>query len=105
MSLKEGSLDIVVVGGSLGGLFAAIPLLRMPQKHKVTILERSGTPLLHDQGAGIVAGQNVQRWLDKFESFGVITGVSGLYLVGCAAATTPIALWLRGFVSEAPYAF
>ena len=77
MSQKGDSLDIAVIGGSLGGLFAAIPLLRMPQKHNVTILERSGTPLLHDQGAGIVAGENVQRWVEKFDLFGVKGTVSG----------------------------
>ena len=63
-------LDIAIVGGSLGGLFAAIPLLRLPEKHKVIILERNGRPLLHDQGAGIVAGGYVQKWVQKFEMFG-----------------------------------
>ena len=76
MLVQERSLDILVVGGSLAGLFAAIPLLRLPEKHKVTIFERSGTPLLHDQGAGVVAGHNVQQWLERFDLFGGATSVS-----------------------------
>ena len=68
--LDRKALEIAVVGGSLGGLFAAIPLLRMSDKHRVTILERNGRPLLQDQGAGIVAGGNVQEWVRKFEMFG-----------------------------------
>ncbi|KEF62662.1 uncharacterized protein A1O9_00635 [Exophiala aquamarina CBS 119918] len=70
MASTGKTLDIAIVGGSLGGLFAATPLLRMPQKHRVTILERSGTPLLHDQGAGVVAGGSVQKWVEKFDVFG-----------------------------------
>lgn len=76
MSSTGKSLDIAIIGGSLGGLFAATPLLRMPQKHRVTILERSGTPLLHDQGAGVVAGGNVQKWVEKFDVFGKEARVS-----------------------------
>jgi 2-polyprenyl-6-methoxyphenol hydroxylase-like FAD-dependent oxidoreductase len=64
------SLDIVVIGGSLGGLFAAIPLLRLPAKHRVRIFERNGRPLLHDQGAGIVAGGPTQQWLERHDLFG-----------------------------------
>jgi 2-polyprenyl-6-methoxyphenol hydroxylase-like FAD-dependent oxidoreductase len=70
MSSQDRSLDIAVIGGSLGGLFAATPLLRLPEQHRVTILERNGRPLLHDQGAGIVAGGNVQKWVEKFDMFG-----------------------------------
>ncbi len=70
------SLEIAVIGGSLGGLFASIPLLRMSEKHKVTIFERNGRPLLHDQGAGIVAGGYVQKWIEKFDVFGKESRVS-----------------------------
>ena len=76
MSSEGKSLDIAVIGGSLGGLFAAVPLLRMPEKHRVTIFERNGRPLLHDQGAGIVAGGNVQEWIEKFDLFGKEARVS-----------------------------
>jgi 2-polyprenyl-6-methoxyphenol hydroxylase-like FAD-dependent oxidoreductase len=89
MSSTGKSLDIAIIGGSLGGLFAATPLLRMPQKHRVTILERSGTPLLHDQGAGVVAGGNVQKWVEKFDVFGkearVSTQASTEFLHKCSA--------------------
>lgn len=35
--------------------------------HNVRIFERSSTPLLHDQGAGIVAGGDTQEFLDKYD--------------------------------------
>ncbi|KAK5233435.1 hypothetical protein LTR47_005528 [Exophiala xenobiotica] len=58
-------LDIVVVGGSLAGLMTAIPLKRLG--HRVTIFERSPTPLLHDQGAGVVAGGETQAFFRKHD--------------------------------------
>lgn len=54
---------ILIVGGSLAGLMTAIPLKRLG--HKVTILERSPVPLLHDQGAGIVAGGDTLDWMQR----------------------------------------
>ncbi|KAK5945690.1 hypothetical protein PMZ80_002897 [Knufia obscura] len=54
---------IIVVGGSLAGLMNAIPLKRLG--HKVTILERSPVPLLHDQGAGVVAGGETLEWVQR----------------------------------------
>jgi 2-polyprenyl-6-methoxyphenol hydroxylase-like FAD-dependent oxidoreductase len=53
------------VGGSLGGLMTSIALRR--QGHNVRIFERSPTPLLQDQGAGIVAGGDVQEFLRAFD--------------------------------------
>lgn len=35
--------------------------------HNVTIFERAPTPLLHDQGAGIVAGGDTQDFLDGYD--------------------------------------
>ncbi|KAL6245907.1 hypothetical protein RBB50_007060 [Rhinocladiella similis] len=58
-------LDIIVVGGSLAGLMTSIPLKRLG--HKVTILERSPVPLLHDQGAGVVAGGETQAFYHKHD--------------------------------------
>ena len=55
---------IIVVGGSLAGLMNAIPLKRLG--HKVTILERSPVPLLHAQGAGVVAGGETLKWLERY---------------------------------------
>jgi 2-polyprenyl-6-methoxyphenol hydroxylase-like FAD-dependent oxidoreductase len=66
-------LDIVVVGGSLSALFTSLPLLRLPSprpKHRITILERSPTPLLHDQGAGVVAGGDTLAFFEKHDIFG-----------------------------------
>lgn len=54
------------VGGSLGGLFAAIVLKRLG--HVVRIFERNATPLLHNQGAGIVAGGDVQAFFNKYDA-------------------------------------
>ena len=67
MASDGKSLHIAIIGGSLGGLLAAVPLLRRPERHTVTILERSGTPLLHDQGAGIVAGHNLRKWVEQHD--------------------------------------
>lgn len=57
-------LHIIVIGGSLAGLFNAITLRRLG--HKVTILERSPVRLLHDQGAGVVAGNETLQWVEKY---------------------------------------
>jgi len=59
------TLNVVVVGGSLGGLFAGIVLKRLG--HHVRIFERNPTPLLHDQGAGIVAGGEVQAFFQTHD--------------------------------------
>ncbi len=53
------SSDLIVsrhchVGGALAGLFAGSLLRQLG--HNITILKRSSTPLLRDQVAGIVAG-------------------------------------------------
>lgn len=56
---------IVVVGGSLAALMSGIPLTRLG--HKVTILERSPTPLLHNQGAGVVAGGETQAFYNRHD--------------------------------------
>jgi len=53
------------VGGSLGGLFTGIALKRLG--HTVKIFERNPTPLLQNQGAGIVAGEDVQSFLKKYD--------------------------------------
>lgn len=58
----------MIVGGSLAGLMAAIPLLRLG--HQVTIFERSPSPLLHDQGAGIVAGGDMLEFWSRFQPGG-----------------------------------
>lgn len=52
------------VGGSLGGLAAGLALKCLG--HKTTILERSSVPLLHDQGAGIVAGGHALEFLARY---------------------------------------
>ncbi len=54
----------VQVGGSLGGLAAGIALKSLG--HDTTILERNPTPLLHDQGAGIVAGGDALEFFKRY---------------------------------------
>jgi len=49
----------------LGGLAAGITLKSLG--HKTTILERNPTPLLHDQGAGIVAGGDTLDFFKKYD--------------------------------------
>lgn len=57
--------SVIIVGGSLAGLMHALVLLSLPAPPKVRILERSPTSLLHNQGAGVVAGSETQEFFDK----------------------------------------
>ena len=57
----SGPKNIVIVGGSLGGLLIGVALKRLCKDLDIRIFERNPTPLLHDQGAGVVAGQDVQK--------------------------------------------
>ncbi|KAK4630049.1 hypothetical protein CLAFUW4_08578 [Fulvia fulva] len=56
--------DIVIIGGSLGGLFAGVAL--KSHGYNTTILERTPTFLLENQGAGIVAGRDA---IDSFKKY------------------------------------
>ncbi|EME48130.1 hypothetical protein DOTSEDRAFT_69911 [Dothistroma septosporum NZE10] len=58
--------SVLIIGGSLAGLMHALVLLSLPNPPKVTILERSPTALLHNQGAGIVAGPEVQQFFNEY---------------------------------------
>jgi 2-polyprenyl-6-methoxyphenol hydroxylase-like FAD-dependent oxidoreductase len=59
--------NIVIVGGSLGGLFMGTALKRLRQNLNIRIFERNPTPLLQDQGAGVVAGSDVQHFFKTFD--------------------------------------
>ncbi|KAK5111450.1 hypothetical protein LTR62_004902 [Meristemomyces frigidus] len=61
-----GPRSVIIVGGSLAGLMHALTLLSLPSPPKVRILERSPTALLHDQGAGIVAGLEPQEFFAEY---------------------------------------
>lgn len=50
----------------MGGLFAGIVLKRLG--HTVCIFERNPTPLLHNQGAGVVAGGDTQAFFTNFDA-------------------------------------
>ncbi|KAB5578094.1 monooxygenase [Coniochaeta sp. 2T2.1] len=65
MTPASRPLDIITIGGSLAGLMTSISLRRLG--HNVRIFERSPTPLLHDQGAGIVAGGDIQDFLNDYD--------------------------------------
>lgn len=52
----------------MGGLFAAIVLKRLG--HTVRIFERNPTPLLHNQGAGIVAGGDTLAFFKRYDRCG-----------------------------------
>ncbi|KAK5993007.1 2,6-dihydroxypyridine 3-monooxygenase-like protein [Cladobotryum mycophilum] len=64
-----------------GGLMSSIALRRLG--HRVHILERSQTPLLHDQGAGIVFGDYTRAFFDLYDRTNTIVSVTSrerLYL-------------------------
>jgi 2-polyprenyl-6-methoxyphenol hydroxylase-like FAD-dependent oxidoreductase len=52
------------VGGSLGGLAAGLALKSIG--HDTTILERNPTPVLEQQGAGIVAGGDTLAFFKRY---------------------------------------
>ncbi|KAK3068106.1 hypothetical protein LTR53_014584 [Teratosphaeriaceae sp. CCFEE 6253] len=57
--------SVIIVGGSLAGLMHALILLSLPSPPTVRILERSPTALLHNQGAGVVAGKETQQFFSQ----------------------------------------
>lgn len=59
--------NITIAGGSLGGLMAGVALKHLRKDLNIRILEMNPTPLLHDQGAGVVAGQDVQNFYQKHD--------------------------------------
>jgi 2-polyprenyl-6-methoxyphenol hydroxylase-like FAD-dependent oxidoreductase len=58
--------SVIVIGGSLAGLMHALVFLSLPDPPTVRILERSPTALLHNQGAGVVAGGETLRFFEKY---------------------------------------
>ncbi|KAM0711035.1 hypothetical protein Q7P35_001774 [Cladosporium inversicolor] len=75
--------SVIIVGGSLAGLMHALILLSLPNPPTIRILERSPTSLLHNQGAGIVAGNETQEFFDKVVKPGreiAVTSKQRLYL-------------------------
>lgn len=58
--------SVIIVGGSLAGLMHALTFLSLPSRPNVRILERSPTGLLHNQGAGIVAGNEPQQFFEQY---------------------------------------
>jgi 2-polyprenyl-6-methoxyphenol hydroxylase-like FAD-dependent oxidoreductase len=59
--------NIVIVGGSLGGLFMGVALKRLCKDLNIRVFERNPTALLHDQGAGVVAGPDVQNCFNMYD--------------------------------------
>ncbi|KAI1326863.1 hypothetical protein F5Y16DRAFT_373657 [Xylariaceae sp. FL0255] len=57
-------LQFVIVGSSLGGLATGLALKALG--HTTTIFERNPTPLLQDQGAGIVAGGDTLEFFKRY---------------------------------------
>ncbi|KAI4241562.1 MAG: hypothetical protein L6R40_004542 [Gallowayella cf. fulva] len=60
-------LNVVIVGGSLAGLFHGVVLNRLG--HNVRILERANPDSLHEQGAGIMAREDIQAFFRKYDRF------------------------------------
>ena len=63
--VHKKKLNVVVVGGSLGGLTVGLALKHLG--HNITILERTSAPLLHDQGAGIFAGGDTLEVFKRYD--------------------------------------
>jgi 2-polyprenyl-6-methoxyphenol hydroxylase-like FAD-dependent oxidoreductase len=59
--------NIAIIGGSLGGLLTGVALKHLYKDLTIRIFERSPTPLLQDQGAGVVAGQDVQKFFKQHD--------------------------------------
>ncbi|KAK6441133.1 hypothetical protein LTR95_002630 [Oleoguttula sp. CCFEE 5521] len=75
--------SVIIVGGSLAGLMHALTFLSSKDPPSVRILERSPTSLLHNQGAGVVAGNETQEFFEKVVRPGreiAITSKCRLYL-------------------------
>ncbi|KAL8894991.1 MAG: hypothetical protein Q9207_008345 [Kuettlingeria erythrocarpa] len=66
-AMAEKSLNVVIVGGSLSGLFQGIVLKRLG--HNVRILERASPDGLREQGAGITAREDIQDYLNTYDRF------------------------------------
>jgi 2-polyprenyl-6-methoxyphenol hydroxylase-like FAD-dependent oxidoreductase len=81
--------------------------------HTVTIYERSPTPLLHDQGAGVVAGGEVQQFMSKYDNTKrpvAVTSKQRLYLnkagdvIDCENSVQRMTSWdLLYFVARANF--
>lgn len=59
--------NIAIVGGSLGGLLTGVALKHLRKNLNIRVFERNPTPLLQDQGAGVVAGDDVQDFFKKHD--------------------------------------
>lgn len=66
MSSTSQPKSVIIIGGSLAGLMHALVYLSLPSPPKIRILERSPTALLHNQGAGIVAGKETQQFFTEY---------------------------------------
>lgn len=61
---KSNHLNVVIVGGSLSGLFAALAIRDLG--HTIHVLERYEKEELIDQGAGLRIGPDVYRFLAQY---------------------------------------
>ena len=66
MPLPHPLRTVYIIGGSLSGLMHALAVFTHSPGTSVTILERSDTPLLHNQGAGVVAGSDTQAFFESY---------------------------------------
>ncbi|KAL8953269.1 MAG: hypothetical protein Q9222_000874 [Ikaeria aurantiellina] len=65
--MSEQPLNVVIVGGSLTGLFQGIALKRLG--HNVRILERASPENLREQGAGIGMRPETLEFFGKYDQF------------------------------------
>lgn len=60
---QEDPLDVIISGGSMGGLFAGIALYQAG--HDVTVYERTERGRMEDRGAGIIAHPEMLAYLEQ----------------------------------------
>lgn len=68
--MSNFNFEVIIIGGSLAGLFAGVVLQTLPNISKITILERLQADKLHDLGAGIRLNQ------EATDAFTEVLGVS-----------------------------
>lgn len=96
---SKSALSVVIVGGSLSGLYTAVVLKSLSYVSSITILERGQESELQDQGAGIRTGQESIDAILEFTGVAPekyaerISGLKTLNKDGVVISNIPIDNW------------